>query len=125
MNRRQILTATLPAAICATYFAGAQAAGAVPAIAGTETPVMALFREWQSAAEWLNGPDGDALSEPDYLCAFAALDNLQHCIMAEPAQGPADVLAKMLAWTHFGETDLLTKAHMPDLWAEARQMAAA
>ena len=34
--------------------------------AEAETPVMRLFREWQPLADWLNGPEGDAASQPDF-----------------------------------------------------------
>ena len=48
--------------------------------------------------------------------------DLENRMMAEPEQGPADVLAKMLAWTHYGEDDLMARAHLPQVWAEARAL---
>lgn len=119
MNRRKLLTAAP-----AFGFAGLLA-GAVPAIADTETPVMRMFREWQPLSAWLNGPDSNDVPEAEFDRINGERIDLENRIMDVPAQGPGDVLAKMLARTNYGEDEMLDSKHLPQVWAEARQMLAA
>lgn len=120
MNRRGLLTAAP-----AFGFAGLLAAGAVPAIAETETPVMRMFREWQPLAAWLNGSKGQGAPEALLNRVNDQRIDLEDQMMEEPAQSAADVLAKMTARTHFGEDEMMSAQHLPQVWAEARQMIAA
>lgn len=115
VSRRKLLS-TLPA------FAILPAAAAIPALAATETPILAMFREWVPMTAWLNGPVSQEASEDEFERINDARIALEDRMMAEPAQGPVDVLVKMLAWTHYGEDQLLTKEHQPQLWTEARAM---
>lgn len=117
MQRRDHLTAAP-----AFGFAGLLATGAVPAIAETETPVMRMFREWQPLAAWLNGPEGQGAPEAAFNRANEQRIDLEGRMMEEPARSAADVLAKMTARTHFGEDEMMSAAHLPQVWAEARQM---
>lgn len=120
MNRRCLLTA-----VPAVGFVGLIGASAVPAVAATETPVMAMFREWQPIAAWLNGPEGQAASTEDFDHVNDQRIDLEDRMMNEPARSAADVLAKMTARTHFGEDEMGSAAHLPQVWAEAREMIAA
>lgn len=113
VNRRQILAAS-PAVCLGAVIRGTAAA------AQAETPVMRLFREWQPIADWLNGPEGDTASQPDFHRVNAVRLALEDRMIGEPAQSATDVLAKMVAYTHYGEGDV-----PPRIWPEARALVAA
>nr|WP_111300354.1 hypothetical protein [Paracoccus saliphilus] len=127
MNRRQILTATLPAAMAAAYVAGAQAAGATPAPAEEVTPIMALFREWQGLrieeeAIYAASPTG----EDEATKAISERTHQLECrVMAERCHDARDFVAKMMVWTVFGLNTLPDEEADPELWAEARALVAA
>lgn len=91
MNRRSLLTAALAAP-----------ALAVPAAAATETPVMALFRQWKAHNDWINGPEMADLDNQafDALCDDD-MDMIRQ-IIRTPAVTAQDLCAKLLAVTEFG-----------------------
>lgn len=93
MNRRDLLTAA-PAALVA---------GALPAAAATETPVMALFREWRSHNAWLNGPATDGMPDEEFDSLCADDMEMVERMLLEPAHDVRDVCAKLIAVTDFGE----------------------
>lgn len=117
VSRRTLLSA-------APAFAILPAVAVFPALAATETPILAMFREWVPMSAWLNGPDGQEAPAAQFDRVNAARIALEDRMMAEPAQGPMDVLAKMLARTHYGEDDLMSAALLPQVWSEARAVVA-
>ncbi|WBU51875.1 hypothetical protein [Paracoccus sp. SCSIO 75233] len=86
-----------------------------------ETPVEALFREWEAAREVeehsitgdLNDEQIEALAQPRQA--------IEDRIANTPSQNPRDIILKILASTFCGEADL--EARTPSLamlWDEAR-----
>lgn len=98
MKRREILTIAPAAGVAAMM------AGAIPAQADKETPVMALFREWQAATDRLEDLPYD---DHAFDVALIARREIEMKLIETPAQGAVDVLAKVCAWTRFGECVLL------------------
>lgn len=113
VNRRSLLLAG-PAALAGVALPSAAAAL-------TPSPVMALFQEWKPISVWLNGPEGEAADEVEFNGMNEARIALEDRMMAEPAHNAKDVLAKMTAYTHFGEDELMSRQHLPQVWAEARE----
>lgn len=124
IDRRQLLAAA-PAAGFAALVVGAgpvEAACAMP----VETPVGALFREWQEASriedvayaadEWGDGDEAKAAS--------ASRNGVEQRMIEEPAVNERDVLLKILAVTVFGQFGP-NQERQHDLWAEARALVGA
>lgn len=115
VSRRAILA--LPAIV---------AGCALPASAATpqETPVMALFREWERllAIALRDGCTEDGDADDRY---WAPVFETEDRMMATPSQGPLDWIAKALAKSNNGRVELDSRKYNPALWAEARDMLAA
>lgn len=132
MNRRHILKG-LPAAIAVSASpAAALVAGNVnEAVAlcfadPAETPVAALFREWQAAFE----AEKVAFSESDTgecaMCQAATERRMavEKRLMTAPCSGTGDWALKVMAWTCFGDFSISDSHEGHDLWAEARAFVA-
>ncbi len=92
--------------------------------AKTETPVMVLFREWQTAsayedAVYAANPEGEG---PECEAASYARRQADERIMAEPSRNALDVLAKLGAITCFGIVGSSHDDGHEFSWAEARAM---
>lgn len=121
VSRRGLL-----AAAPAFGFAGLIGAGAVPAIAATETPVMAMFREWQRLYEIERQVHeaSETGSDDSTRAATDALIAIERQLIALPVQGPQDVLVKIAAVSCYGAfADALDQGE--EVWAEVREMIAA
>lgn len=68
---------------------------------GTETPVMALFREWKAAFDRANCAAG--LSDDEFETENAKVTCLVERMMSLPATDARDVCAKLTAFTYDGE----------------------
>ncbi|TGN58592.1 hypothetical protein E4L95_12335 [Paracoccus liaowanqingii] len=95
--------------------------GALPSVAvAAQSPVMSLFREWQAMNEWLNGSATDGMPRRDFDKLVDARIDIEDRLMAEPAQSASDVVAKMTAYTYFGDEGLPSASRLPQVWAEAK-----
>ena len=115
MNRRAFLAAAPAVAL------------AGPVAAETETPVAALFREWERHHAAVRAAD----AARDYVAEDQAFDDrwaVEQVLIHAPSQCERDVLLKILAWTAYGETELEAErnsSHLSTLWAEARALVSA
>ncbi|RWR08502.1 hypothetical protein [Paenirhodobacter populi] len=113
VSRRNLLTAALAAPLAA-----------VPAVAvaETETPVMALFREWTEAKAAENAivasTDDEAVHDKAWNDRFA----VELRLMKEPAQNALDWALKICAWSNFGDGVCQDRFENPALWIEARAL---
>lgn len=102
MKRRSLLKA-LPAAVVA----GAAPAAALCVVDPAETPVMRLFREWEVARDREIQLNNDLrLGDAEDALVDAAGDyrhEIEVRMLAEPSQSGKDILAKIAAWTFYGE----------------------
>lgn len=119
MKRRALLTA-LPAVAAAGIPAVADEVNAAvsEALAAAETPVAAMFREWQVTMADLEQEDGDTPS-PEWRAVSDHLNAIEARMFAEPVTGWADMAMKLCIATGFGVWDMNQEA---ELWAEARAL---
>lgn len=113
--RRRDLLAALPAA---------GIAGAIPAQAAAETPIMRLFKEWMSrwsdeATAYKMYPEDGA---PELVAAIDRVREVEGRIFAEPATCLADMAIKLCVANGFGEWDMI---YSDRLWPEARALVGA
>lgn len=87
MKRRDLMWAA-PAALLA---------GAVPAVAEPETPVMKAYREYVAYREWLNGPATDGFPCDLFDRKVENLNRLVERIADTPSQCPSDTAIKFFA----------------------------
>lgn len=117
INRRNLLSAA-PAAGLAGLMAGA-----VPAVAAADhdTPVAALFRQWEQVRADKNGE----MSDDDYDVLLYRQIDIEDRIIRTPAKNSADWIMKVMAYSCLGESAITDRDDNPDLWAEARALIAA
>ncbi len=110
MKRPEILTVALVAP-----------ALAVPAVAvaATETPVMALFREW-TAAKVTEESAYNVCCEDDE--AWQARFAVEKRLILAPCQTSHDWLLKITARSNYGDGSGPDSMESPQLWAEARAL---
>lgn len=106
MNRRDMMKAA-PVALCAATVSTAAFTA--------ETPIMALFREWQHLEAYSRSPD---LSDNELEAATEKALALEDLMMDLPSQTMQDMAAKICAFTSFG-VFALTDGVAPEFWAEA------
>ena len=106
MNRRQLIAAA-PAIMAFPMASSGQA----------ETPIMALFREWQRLHDYLNYGAGCSLPEAEHEVGCNELTAIEDRIEAYPAQNAQDIIAKLLSWSSYGDFDISTNEAF---WEEAR-----
>lgn len=96
--------------------------GAVPAAASTDTPVMAMFREWKRISAEMHA----AYAAKDDDAGDRACDARwahEQILIHEPSQCEQDLLLKIIAWTDAGETDLeVGNPHLSTVWSEMRAL---
>lgn len=114
MNRRSFIAAAPAVAL------------AGPVAAEAETPVAALFREWQRHDAAIRAYDaaGDHEAEDQ---AYDDRWEIEQVLIHAPSRCERDLLLKIMAWTGCGETDLEAErnsSHLSTLWAEARALVA-
>lgn len=118
VNRRSLMGAALVAPVAMATVAPAGSS----CVAEGQTPVAALFREWQAAkiaeeaAFAASGDDAEGQQE------WAARVALEKRLMEAPATSATDWAMKITAWCNFGESASQTEKENPQLWAEARQL---
>lgn len=117
MKRRDILKA-----VPSVSLAGLAAVGATRLDAGAETPVMQAYRQWETYRQWLRGPETNGLPARDYDKLVEHQSELACDILDMPAEAPVDFIAKVIAYTYYGENALPDHDDMPGLWAEARRL---
>ncbi len=117
VTRRNILRAAPAVGFAALV------AGSVPAEAA-ETPVAALFREWQEAKAAEDAAFAASATGDCEACnsAYAAVREIEDGLMALPMRSSHDFFLKVAAWTNFGACDLFSNDHEPEFWAEARAL---
>ncbi|WEF24634.1 hypothetical protein [Paracoccus sp. S3-43] len=92
MNRRAVL-AGFPAAVLSVSGAQAQE---------TQSPVMALFRQWQAVHAFVEGPGTRGWSDERLAPFHAEVQDLVERMVATSALDAADVCAKLTAFTFGG-----------------------
>lgn len=116
MNRRDMLTAAMAAP--AVALAGAAAAKGV---APTDTPVTALFREWEQVRgeynNWMGHDDAD-----ESLDLWKRLVDVEDAISSATSHTARDVGCKLVVAETYGD---FTSDHFQALLAEARALIAA
>lgn len=121
MNRRQLLRTAPLAALSASLVAGnVNEAVALCFADPAETPVAALFREWEAIMERKKAGLTDQQIE-------ALLDRqieIEDRMMETAAQSRSDWIMKVMAYSTLGESGLPDHKDRPDLWAEARALVA-
>lgn len=146
MNRRDILKAVPSVSLAGLAAVGATKLEAAPSIferyaalsledkavvtaeierleaARAETSVMQAYRQWEIYRRWLKGPEGASLSAQDFDKFVEHQSDLACDILGMPAETPADFIAKVIAYTYFGENALPDHDEMPGLWAEAKRL---
>ena len=115
MDRRNFLTAAPAAGMAAMLM------GAVPVQASTETPIMAMFRQWQHF--WDKSID-EAFSDEDRDAAVDEFCKISDDIWEMPIQSPQDWIAKAISYTSYGDFALKDQTRGPAFWADAREMIA-
>lgn len=111
VSRRHLLGAT-PAILAGL---------AVPAVAESETPIIAKFREWERFWNYLNTDEAVAsLTDEEFDDACQRRRDMECEIVAMPARDARDFLAKVLAETANGDHELPPFDRAPEFWAEAR-----
>lgn len=93
MNRRAVL-AGFPATVLGT--SGAQAQDA-------ESPVMALFRTWRAAFDFMEGPALSGWTDAERAPFHEQEAELVRQIIETPARDALDVCAKLTAFTFDGQ----------------------
>lgn len=117
MNRRSILKA-LP------FAAAGGIATAASSATAPDTPVMRAFRERQAYFAWLDiASKSDALSNDDMEAAVNVLTDMEDAMMLIPSENAQDFIAKVVAYSHDGNSCLPSAGAMPELWAEAKRFA--
>lgn len=97
------------------------AAIAAPVMAqATETPVMALFRQWEYAHTAGNDM---SLTEAESEAWCEVMSDLERRIVNTPSQTAQDVAAKVLAWTNYGDYTLDWQGGAA-FWEEAKRLVA-
>lgn len=121
MNRRHILKG-LPAAIAVSASPAAALGMGDPA----ETPVAALFREWQVAFEAEKVAFSDSDTGECAMCQAATEQRMavEKRLMAAPCNEAGDWALKVMAWTCFGDFSISDSHDGHDLWDEARALVA-
>ena len=124
VSRRNLLTAAPVAALTAALCAGDVAAATGAAL--TETPVMAMFREWKKRTAnemrvYADDTTGDGDS-PECLAATDAVKGIEHQMLAVPSVSAQDFVLKMLVLTGDGQWGAPSRYTAPQLWAEARAL---
>ncbi|MDO5370570.1 hypothetical protein [Paracoccus sp. (in: a-proteobacteria)] len=118
LSRRSLIASMPMLALAAVPKAQASGDLAFPA----ETPVAALFREWERINEEVHAAyaaDDDDAGDRAYAARWAHEQILIH----EPSQCERDVLLKIAVWTDTGESDLeVGNPHLATVWAELRSM---
>lgn len=117
MNRRALLKAA-PVAVVA---------GALPIAAQAtpnsgQTPVMTMFHEWQAFHDWMNSDATYGLPEEELDALVDRKTSMEDAILDTPAQSCDDLLAKVAAYTCFGEHELPVAISAPIFWAEVRAL---
>ncbi len=84
---------------------------------GAETELAPGRREVIAA-----GAFADRIEAGEDIHLLAGHDYAKPLASRAAAQGPADVIAKVIAYTTFGEVGLPDHMQRPDLWAEARAL---
>lgn len=70
---------------------------ASPVLASTDTPMMALFHEWEAAQAFYNGPEAQKLPEEVYNARWLPLsDEFETRAKTTPATDLRDMAAKVL-----------------------------
>lgn len=112
MNRRAFLAAP------AVALAG-------PVAAETETPVAALYREFEAASAAEEA--AYQRDEPDEAIEVYSeiRRGIEQRLMAEPCHDARDFVIKIVAYTGFGIFSLPGREEGDALWAEARALVAA
>lgn len=92
-----------------------------------ETPVAALFREWQAAKEVEEAAYEACPDDDDKACdaAWNARYAVEKRMMEAPCETPRDWLLKSCAWANFGDGNGPDRVDSPQLWAEARALVGA
>lgn len=114
INRRRLLSAIPAVAVL-------PAMAAVPASAKTETPMSALFREWEHIRSLKKAP----MSEDEYDALLDRQIALEDEMIITRAQNASDWAMKIMAYSCLGESGLPDHHDNPALWAEARALIAA
>lgn len=112
--RRAVLKGA-PAALVAALTAGD--VNAACTIAMAETPIMALFREWQAA--WDASMVYD-LTDAEREVHVDEQLRIEELIVALPALNAADFVAKVTTASSYGGFGLPYFLDEPEFWAEAR-----
>lgn len=113
VTRRALITAAPVIALAAVLASGAEPEE-------TQTPVMALYREWErllSDAERY-GVTGDDMADDRY---WADVYDVEDRIFATPATDRGDMMIKICVATGFGQWGI---NHGKQIWAEARALVA-
>lgn len=119
MNRRDVLTAGAVTLVTPLVPVAAQAA--------TETPVAALYREWQAAFDHekaVYAASDDFCEDPLCTEASARLLEIEDKMLAAPSRDAQDWLLKLWAVSEGGDL-AMTRACDQTLWAEARALVGA
>lgn len=101
MNRRELFisAAATASALCGSQIGGAIAEGAV----SNDTPVMALFRQWQEAFRLGNDLSNSVEASEAW---GSRMSEIEDEMLSIPSQTMGDVAAKIAAWTSFGDFTL-------------------
>ena len=114
MNRRDLLKGAPALAL----------GSAVPAAAGTETPIAGLFRKWSSAFDALNNEDYNGSDEPAFEAACNRLSEIEAAIMHTPSSNAEDLLMKIASFTSYGGFEIsdCNYAKASIIWEEMRAL---
>ncbi|MDF3606335.1 hypothetical protein PE067_09405 [Paracoccus sp. DMF-8] len=91
----------------------------------SETPVEALFREWEIAHADLISDRWDDATEDEQEAICGRVSDIAYRMMELPSRSARDFAMKVTAYTVFGENGLPDEGQDRALWAEARALVAA
>lgn len=95
------------------------AALAAPVGAEAETPMMTLFSKWLRLRDHSHDP---ALTDDEHSAAVDALCYVEDLMAETPCATASDWVAKVIAFTGFGEYALRDDRQDPAFWREAMTM---
>ena len=64
---------------------------------------MALYREWKTCFDWLEGPATDGMDDDEFDRACDVRRAIEDRMFALPSRTPPDVLAKLAAYSFDGD----------------------
>jgi hypothetical protein len=67
------------------------------------SPVINAFFKWRERYEWVNSSATRGMDEDEFNALCDELRDLRNAVICQPSEGPADTLAKLVAFNENGQ----------------------